>query len=61
MKYDGQLSELKNLLPTAKNILIAVPTGASIDKLSAGLALFLTLEAAGKQVSIICDDNILVG
>ncbi|MDO8573800.1 MAG: hypothetical protein Q7R77_03550, partial [Candidatus Daviesbacteria bacterium] len=47
--------------PTAKNILIAVPTGASIDKLSAGLALFLTLEAAGKQVSIICDDNILVG
>ncbi len=61
MKYDSQITELKNLLPTAKNILIAVPTGADIDKLAAGLALFLTLEAAGKQASIVCDDNILVG
>ncbi len=61
MKYDSQLVEVKNLLPAAKNILIAVPTGADIDKLAAGLSLFLTLEAAGKQVSIVCDDNILVG
>ncbi len=61
MKYDSQIAELKNLLPTAKNILIALPVGADIDKLAAGLALFLTLEAAGKQVSIVCDDNILVG
>ncbi|MBI2330209.1 hypothetical protein HYU94_02380 [Candidatus Daviesbacteria bacterium] len=60
MKYDGQISELKNLLPNAKSILIAIPAGADIDKLSAGLALFLTLEAAGKQVSIVSDDNILV-
>jgi len=61
MKYDSQIGELKNLLPSAKNILIAVPTGAAIDKLAAGLSLFLTLEATGKQVSIVCDDNILVG
>lgn len=61
VKYDLQLSEVKNLLPAAKNILIAVPAGADIDKLASGLALFLTLEAAGKQVSIVCDDNILVG
>lgn len=61
MKYDSQLAELKNLLPSAKNILIAMPAGADIDKLAAGLALFLNLEAAGKQVSIVCDDNILVG
>lgn len=60
MKYDGQITELKNFLPAAKNILIAVPTGADIDKLAAGLALFLTLEAAGKQASIVSDDNILV-
>lgn len=60
MKYDTQLAELKNLLPSAKNILIAVPTGTDIDKLSAGLSLFLILEAAGKQASIVCDDNILV-
>lgn len=61
MKYDQQIIELKNLLPTAKNILIALPTGADIDKLAAGLALFLTFETAGKQVSIASDDNILVG
>ncbi len=61
MKYDSQIAELKNLLPTAKNILITLPTGADIDKLAAGLSLFLTLEAAGKQVSIASDDNILVG
>ncbi|MBI2338624.1 hypothetical protein HYU95_05590 [Candidatus Daviesbacteria bacterium] len=61
MKYDAQIAELKNLLPNAKSILIAVPAGVDIDKLAAGLSLFLTLEAAGKEVSIVCDDNILVG
>lgn len=61
MKYDSQIAELKNLLPNAKNILIAVPAGVDIDKLAAGLSLFLTLEATSKQVSIVCDDNILVG
>jgi len=60
MKYDSQIVELKNLLPTAKSIFIALPTGSSIDKLAAGLALFLTLESSGKQVSIVCDDNIIV-
>lgn len=60
MKYDSQLAELKNLLPSAKNILIAIPVGADVDKLAAGLALFLTLEAAGKQVSVVSDDAMLV-
>ncbi len=60
MKYDSQIVELKNLLPTAKNILIALPAGADIDKLGAGLALFLTLEANGKQVSAVSDDAITV-
>ncbi|MBU0999890.1 hypothetical protein KKE78_00640 [Patescibacteria group bacterium] len=61
MKYDTQITELKNLLPAAKNILIALPAGADIDKMAAGLSLFLTLEAAGKKVSIVSDDAILVG
>lgn len=60
-KYDAQITELKNLLPSAKTILIALPANASIDQLASGLALFLTLEAAGKQVSIVCDDTIKVG
>jgi len=61
MKYDSQLTELKNLLPTAKSILIALPVNASIDQLAAGLALFLTFETIGKEVSVACDDNIKVG
>lgn len=61
MKYDAQLPELKNLLPTTKSILIAIPANASIDQLAASLALFLTFEGAGKQVTIVCDDAIKVG
>lgn len=60
-KYDSQLIELKNVLPTAKSILIALSANANIDQLAAGLALFLSLEASGKQVSIVCDDTINVG
>lgn len=60
MKYDSQLAELKNILPSAKNILIAIPTSADVDKLAAGLALFLNFEAQGKQVSIVSDDAMLV-
>lgn len=61
MKYDSQIVELKNLLPTAKNILIALPVGADIDKLAAALALFLVLEQQGKELTIVSDDTITVG
>ena len=60
MKYDSMLVELKNLLPASKNILIALPANASIDQLAASLCLFLTLQTAGKQVSVVCDDTIKV-
>ena len=60
MKYDSQITELKNLLPTAKSILIAIPVNADTDRLAAALALFLTLEALGKQVAIVSDDAIKV-
>lgn len=59
-KYDTQLAELKTLLPTAKNILIVLPSNANIDQLAAGLGLFLTLEQAGKQVSIASETDIKV-
>ena len=59
-KYDSQLGELKNLLPNAKNILIAISANADIDKFAAGLALFLAFEAQSKQVNIVSDDTIRV-
>lgn len=60
MKYDANLTELKNLLPNAKNILIVLPAGSNIDQMAAGLALFLSLNQQGKEVSIVCDDTIKV-
>src|SRR3989344_1674705 len=60
-KYDSVLSELKNLIPSSKTILIALPSQASIDQLASGLSLFLTLEAGGKQVSVVCDDSMVAG
>ncbi len=60
-KYDSQLTELKTVLPTAKNILIVLPANSNIDTLASGLALFLTLQGAGKEVSIVCDDTVKVG
>ncbi|MBI2019823.1 hypothetical protein HYS94_00170 [Candidatus Daviesbacteria bacterium] len=56
MKYDSQLVELKNLLPNAKNVLIALPAGADIDKLASALSLFLVLNAQGKEVTVVSDD-----
>lgn len=60
-KYDNQIAELKNLLPNAKNILIALPAGADIDKFAAGLALFLSLIPQGKEVTVVSDDTVRVG
>ena len=60
-KYDSQIVELKNLLPTAKNTLIALPAGADIDKLACGLALMLILNGQGKEITVVSDDTITVG
>lgn len=61
MKYDSYIVELKNLLPTAKSILIAVPSNANIDKLASALGLFLLFEQQGKEVSIVTEDAMKVG
>lgn len=57
---DAQIASLKTLLPVGRNILIALPQGSNIDKLSSGLALYLSLTQIGKNVSIVCEDTILV-
>ena len=61
MISETQLSELKNILPSARNILIALPRGANIDRLSSALALFLSLNAQNKEVSIVSEDTLIVG
>lgn len=61
MKYDSLLTEVKNRLPSAQNILIALPTTAGVDEFAAGLALFLSLQEAGKNASIATDGIVRVG
>lgn len=60
MKYDNQIAVLKSALPTANNILVALPQEASIDKFAAGLSLTLVLENMAKKVAIISPDTIKV-
>lgn len=54
-KYDGQLTEVKNRLPNAKSILIAIPSDANLDGMASGAALFLALQSHGKEVQIVSD------
>ncbi len=60
MKYDSQLANLKIQLPNVKKALIALPQNSSIDKLASALALNLALKQAGKEVVIVCPDNLTV-
>ncbi|QQG43683.1 MAG: hypothetical protein HYW45_01540 [Candidatus Daviesbacteria bacterium] len=60
MQVMGLVGEIKNLLPSAKNILIALPVGVNIDKLAAGLSLYLSLKQAGYEISIVGEDTMRV-
>lgn len=61
MKYEQPLLEAGTLLSNAKNILIALPAEAGIDELASGLALYLSLEQAGKKPVIVTEGVIRVG
>lgn len=61
MKYDSQISEIQKILPNAKNILVVLSREPSVDDLAAGLALFLSLEQAGKKAAIVTEGIIRVG
>lgn len=61
MKYDAQISQIQPVISGAQNILIVIPTEVNIDRLAAGLAFFLSLKRANKNVSIISDGVLTVG
>lgn len=56
-KYDSQIGDLKNQVASAKNVLVVLPTQVTTDKLAVGLALFLSLNQSGKEVSIVTQDT----
>src|SRR5687767_11831053 len=59
-KYDSQLQEVKNLLPNAQNVLVALPSNCGVDCLASGLALYLALKNSGKTVSIVSESTLRV-
>ncbi|MBI4037285.1 hypothetical protein HY385_02580 [Candidatus Daviesbacteria bacterium] len=60
MKYDSVLNDLKQLLPSTQSILIALPKNSDVDTLAAGLALYLSLTQASKDVKIVTEEVIKV-
>ncbi|MDO8498723.1 MAG: hypothetical protein Q7S44_02970, partial [bacterium] len=60
MKYDAQISGLTPALTGAQNILIALPSEVNVDLLASGLALYLSLEQAGKKAAIATEGIIRV-
>ena len=55
-----QVSQAKNLLENSKNILVVIPINPSIDKIAGALSLYLSLSAAGKQVSLVTPTEMTV-
>lgn len=55
-----QVNQARSILGNSKNILLAIPVDPSIDNVASALALYLSLSAAGKQVSIITPTEITV-
>lgn len=59
-KFDLQINDIKNRLQNATRVLVTLPTQVNVDKLASGLALYLSLKAAGKNVSIVSEATPLV-
>lgn len=60
MKYDAQVSQIQPVITSTQNILIVLPTEINADRLAGGLALYLSLKKANKNVSIVSDGVLTV-
>jgi len=54
------ISPAQDLINQAHNILIALPRGANLDQIAAGLALYLSLQKSGKQTGVVCPEPMRV-
>lgn len=55
-----EIHEIQSLLSSAQNILVLVPKNPTVDSLAAGLAVYLTLQKAGKPTGIACPQDLTV-
>ena len=54
------INQAKNQLENARNILLALPANPNIDNVAGALTLYLSLSAAGKQISLISPTEMTV-
>jgi nanoRNase/pAp phosphatase (c-di-AMP/oligoRNAs hydrolase) len=57
---NDQITQVKELLDKAKDILIVTHEHPTFDSVGSALALYLGLESLGKKVSIVCPDAMTV-
>ncbi len=55
-----QLKELQTLIEKAREVLITLPKAPNLDKTATALSLFLALSSKGKQVKVVCPDQMTV-
>ena len=55
-----QLKELHTLIDRAKEIMLALPKSPNLDKTATALSFFLALSGKGKQVKIVCPEQMTV-
>ncbi len=60
MEQGLDLTSLQQQLPPAKDILVLIPQNPTLDKVAAGLALYLSLKKQNKQVIIACPSEMTV-
>lgn len=60
MEQGLDLTSLQQQLPSAQNILVLIPQNPTLDKVAAGLALYLSFKKQSKQVIIACPSEMTV-
>lgn len=61
MDYEQALQKAKEMVGTAKEIVIVTHSNPSLDSMGGSLALALGLISLGKKASVICPDPVTVG
>src|SRR3989338_1600110 len=55
-----KVNQAQNILENAQSIAVTLPVDPSVDKVASALSLYLSLSAAGKQVTVACSTRMTV-
>jgi nanoRNase/pAp phosphatase (c-di-AMP/oligoRNAs hydrolase) len=60
MNYQNEINKIKDIVSSAKDVLIVTHERPTADSIGAALSLYLGLTSMGKKVTIACPDPITV-